>query len=359
MTASLSRSNPRTRTRIALGIYRDAYGLAATVKVGKIQRERRFPPDEDLERVKSWQIQKRAELDGERESQPEPCRGTFADDLGRRLKQIAGRPSFKSDRSHLQAWLPFLAKLKRSSVTVDHVQAAVSSWLTAGKSARTIIHRRRVLRELWIGLDGIHARPPIKGVKMPRPEDPHPTPVPLEMIRRVATSLRKGLEHEHRCGPLRTVVRMFAPTPEQTTARFLVRATTGQRPSQIMRAQPEDVDLTRRIWFVHAGKRGRAIPLPLNQDMMDAWRAFIAANAWGRFDTRSFSKTIRRHGWPKGVRPYALRHNFAIDLLLAGADLGDVQGLLGHKQIETTRKFYAPILVARLRSAGARRKMKL
>ncbi len=126
-----------------------------------------------------------------------------------------------------------------------------------------------------------------------------------------------------------------------------------------MRAQAADVDLVRKVWFVHAGKRGRAIPLPLNPDMVHAWKAFIKADAWGPFDTRSFSKTIRRHGWPAGTRPYALRHNFAIDLLLAGTDLGDVQGLLGHKHIETTRQFYAPILLARLRTASNRRKMKL
>jgi len=61
----------------------------------------------------------------------------------------------------------------------------------------------------------------------------------------------------------------------------------------------------------------------------------------------------------KGVRPNNLRHTFAIDHLFAGTPLGDVQGFLGHRQIETTRKFYAPILVARLRKSIGRRKLKL
>jgi integrase len=98
-----------------------------------------------------------------------------------------------------------------------------------------------------------------------------------------------------------------------------------------MRAKPADVDLKRRIWFVRAGKGGHAIPLPLTGDMVRAWQAFKAADAWGPFDSRSFSKTIRRHGWPKGIRPYNLRHTFAIDHLLAGTPIGDLQGLLGHR----------------------------
>lgn len=339
----------KRRTRIAEGIYRDAYGLAATVKVAGRQREQRFPSDEDLTHIESWRIQERAKLDGERGTPPPKSRGTFADDLQKRLKQIEGRPSYKADRSHLRAWLPFIGKLRRRAITPAHIQTAIAAWLTANKSARTLIHRRRVLRELWQGLDGPRAKPPLDGVKIPRPDDPHPTPVPLKTIQAVAASLKKGARHK----------RGYGSDSDVAAARFLVRATTGQRPSQIGRAQPEDVDLVRKIWFVHAGKRGRAIPLPLNPDMIHAWKAFIKADAWGPFDTRSFSKTIRRHGWPAEIRPYALRHNFAIDLLIGGADLGDVQGLLGHKQIETTRRYYAPVLLARLAKASKRRRMKL
>jgi len=64
-------------------------------------------------------------------------------------------------------------------------------------------------------------------------------------------------------------------------------------------------------------------------------------------------------GWPKGIRPYQLRHTFAIDMLRSGADLGDVQGLLGHASIQTTRTFYAPILLSRLTSAVQRRNLGL
>lgn len=354
----------RRRVRIAQGIYRDQYGLAATVKVAGVQREQRFAPDEPLDRIEAWQARTRADLMDDRDDaaaidEPVPERGTFAHDLPRHLKRIESRASYKSDRSHLHAWLPFVGTMKRTAIRPAHVRAAFSAWLAGGKSARTIRHRRRVFRELYQSLDGAHAKPPIKGVKVPKPDDPHPTPVPRATIRRVAASLKKGKTGQKRHGPKRTLALVQYPEPAKTHARFLVLAMTGQRPSQIMRAQPSDIDFKRRVWFVRAGKGGTAIPLPLTPEVTRAWHAFKTANAWGAFNSRSFSKTLRRHGWPAHVRPYTLRHTFAIDHLLAGTSLGDLQGLLGHKQIETTRRHYAPVLLARLRKTVGRRKLKL
>jgi integrase len=355
--------NPK-RTRVATGIYSDACGYMATVSEGGLRRDQRFPPDTAVDFMQHWQIRTRAELAEDAEDtqsidEPVPERGTFAQDLPRRLKQIEGRASYKADRSHLRAWLPFIGKLKRPTIRPSHIRAAFAAWLTDGKSARTVRHRRRVLRELYQGLDGAHARPPLKGVKVPKPEDPHPTPVPLATIQKVAASLKAGKTGQKRHGPKRTLALVTFAEPAKARARFLVRATTGQRPSQIMRALPADVDLKRRIWFVRAGKGGRAIPLPLTRDMLHAWKAFAKADAWGIFDSRSFSKTLRRHGWPTGTRPYNLRHTFAIDHLLAGTSLDDLQGLLGHAQIETTRRHYAPVLLALLKKTVGRRKLKL
>lgn len=354
----------RKRTRLAEGIYADQYGIAATVKVGRDQREQRFPPDTPIRTMEAWRARTRAELTDDQEDAatidgPAPERGTYANDLERYLPTIAGRPSFASDRSHLRAWLPVLGSMKRGAIRPSHLRNGFTAWHAAGLSPRTLRHRRRVIRELWQGLDGAHAKPPIKGIKLPTPADPSPMPVPIATIQKVAASLKNGRIGRKRHGPNRTLALVHYHEPEQARARFLVRATTGQRPSQIMRAKPADVDLKRRIWFVRPGKGGRQIPLPLTVDMVKAWKAFAAAKAWGPFDTRSFSKTLRRHGWPKGIRPYNLRHTFAIDHLLAGTSLGELQGLLGHAQIETTRRHYAPVLLALLKKTVGKRRLKL
>ena len=63
---------------------------------------------------------------------------------------------------------------------------------------------------------------------------------------------------------------------------------------------------------------------------MAAWKAFIAADAWGAFDGSDYAKALYAAGWPKDVRPYQARHSVALELGERGIDLGDVQGWLGH-----------------------------
>lgn len=66
-------------------------------------------------------------------------------------------------------------------------------------------------------------------------------------------------------------------------------------------------------------------------------------------------RTIQRRFRAAGFTPHALRHTFATELISSGADLGDVQTLLGHASPQTTR-IYADYGTARLRRALERRK---
>jgi hypothetical protein len=84
--------NQKRRKRIGKGIYRDAYGLAGTVKVGNgheaQQREKRFPFDTPLKDIKDWQEAMRAEL---RPLQRRPValtRGTLEADAKVYLAQV-------------------------------------------------------------------------------------------------------------------------------------------------------------------------------------------------------------------------------------------------------------------------------
>lgn len=335
----------RRRERLEEGIYQDAYGLAATVKVGGVQREARWPLGTDREILRSWRIQKRAELDADRTLTPKPARGTLRADGDKWILKKQGLACFKADRSHLKAWYPALGDRLRSGITRDQVERQIMAWRTQDPpvAIRTVRHRVRVLRELYQGLDGSKAKTPVDDVKLQAAPRPEPKPVPVKAIRAVAKNLKTAAD----------------PRLLKHYARFLVRATTGQRPSQIGLAVPGDVDLKRRVWFVRSGKGGNPVPLPLNAEMVQAWKLFIKVDAWGAFDTSNAAKVLRRHGWPEDVRPYDLRHTLAIDLLMKGADLADIQGLLGHAQVQTTRSHYAPILTARLKRLTAKRNLKL
>lgn len=346
------------RRQLPTGIYIERGKYKAVAYYKGHEQSKRFPIDTAIEFIEAWQARTAGELadahaDSAMADGPAPERGTFAGDLPRRLKQLEGTAQLKSDRSHLTAWLPFIGKMLRSVIRPLHVIAAMDAWKREGKSPATIRHRRRVLRELYNKLDGPHSRPPLKGVSAPKSAEPRPVPTPMEKIAAVAASLAAGQVTMKRHGPKRTLASTRVASPAKTSARFLVNATCGQRPVQIKRTAPGDVQLfdesidvpttdgtTVKLfgwWYVPIAKGGLAVRLPLSEEMAMAWRAFIAANAWGTFDSRSYSKTIKRHGWPHGTRPYNTRHTFGINMIQSGANLGQVQGMMGHKYPTTTR----------------------
>lgn len=323
-------------TRLAAGVYADRYGIRVTWAERGRQREKRFPADTPLDTLKRW----RARQVGQAAEYASTARSALARDVVRYLKTIRGRPSFKSERAHLRAWVHRFPKLSRWTLTRDHVRGAIGEWQAKGYSPAELRHRLKALRRLYVALDGSKAPTPCDDIAMPRTPKPRPVAVPDDLIRTMAVRLRAREIADKRFSP-------------KTRARYLVLATTGQRPAQVMRAQPGDVSLEQRVWVVRPAKGDSGTIVALNDDMTAAWQVFIQADAWGTFDSRSFVKTLQRNGWPKGIRPYTLRHSVGMALSAAQIDLGDIQAHMGHSDPRTTRMFYVPGLLSRQQAASA------
>lgn len=334
----MSAGRPSKR-RISTGVYRDAYGIEARVQVGSGKTaqvaSKRYPSNAPLTVIKKWQDEKRRELKLCRPT----SRHTLAHDAERYYRFIAPLASWRERRSEIRAWVALYGDTPRYLILSAHVLDARAKWSDQGRSPKTINHRVNALRHLYRTLDGKRTLTPCDDIDaLPT----HKTPI-VVVTPAVIRDVDETLQAWESTGRLRS---------PKTRARFRVYASTGRRPSEIMRAEPPDVDLTQRVWRPRDGKGGWGPGIYLNDDMMAAWELFVEASAWGSFRTGSLVRTIRRAGWPDGVRPYNLRHTVGISISEAGGDLADIQAHLGHKHISTTRKHYVPVLNSRMQEAS-------
>lgn len=136
---------------------------------------------------------------------------------------------------------------------------------------------------------------------------------------------------------------------------------TGLRVSELVKLNRDQINLKRREFGV-IGKGGRARVVFLSERAVkwlkkyldqrdDSWRPLFiryagAADESGkgekmRLTARSVQRIVEKYArkarLPVKATPHVLRHSFATDLLMAGADIRSVQEMLGHKNIQTTQ----------------------
>jgi integrase len=314
--------------------------LRATVKVSGFQREKRFVPGTKARVIAAWKIAMKAKL---LKQHPQPERqgktGTLARDAEHYYPQIKYMADWRARRSEIRAWIKLLGDRVRSDIKRDDILRVRGVWIEQGIKPKTCNCRVSALRHLYHLLDGDDAATPCDGVK--------PLPVHRTPPRFIAPAEVNAVLARLELNAQQPGVRFDGG---KTRARLMVLASTGKRPSEVMRAQPGDVDIRRRVWVARDGKGGFSPGVYLNDEMIAAWEAFIAADAWGVFNTGSFSRTLRSAGWPEGVRVYNLRHSIGIALSEMGTDLADIQQHMGHRRMETTRRHYVPVLNSRMES---------
>ena len=164
------------------------------------------------------------------------------------------------------------------------------------------------------------------------------------------------------------VKRLLGEIPIDTEAGLRDRAiiellfSGGLRVSELIRLNRDSINLERRE-FVVRGKGNKDRPIFIDkttaehvQEYLDArtdslpalflnnsknQQATTTSGDYRRLTPRSVERIIekyaKRAGITKHVTPHTLRHSFATDLLMNGADLRSVQSMLGHANISTTQ----------------------
>jgi len=138
---------------------------------------------------------------------------------------------------------------------------------------------------------------------------------------------------------------------------------TGLRVSELVSLDRDKVDLERREFGV-IGKGGKARVVFLSKRASDWLDGYLKARSDKikpvfirhkgkigpkdsdedmRLSVRSVQRMIKKYvkkiKLPVEATPHVLRHSFATDLLMAGADIRSVQEMLGHKNIQTTQVY--------------------
>lgn len=138
---------------------------------------------------------------------------------------------------------------------------------------------------------------------------------------------------------------------------------SGLRVSELTSLNKDHVNTKRREFTVR-GKGQKDRPVFISQKAAEMVEEYLAKRtdnldplfisysrnvsssndgSYRRLSPRSVQRMIEKHsklaGITKHVSPHTLRHSFATDLLMNGADIRSVQAMLGHSNISTTQVY--------------------
>ena len=260
--------------------------------------------------------------------------------------------------SDLEQFLDFLAPLDQSTgkrqlpqvTEIDHL--TIREWLaelhSTHRKKASIARKLAALRTFFQFLvrEGALELNPAKLVSTPRQEKKLPKHLSIEEAIRFIES----------------------PDPEtdlgkRDRAMLELMYATGVRVAELTTLNLADVDFRNQLVRV-TGKRRKQRIVPFGEPAGEAIRTYLGVrneflinapiskreddalflNYQGtRITTRSVGrmveKYIRQCAGMHNISPHALRHSFATHLLDSGADLRDIQELLGHARLSTTQVY--------------------
>ena len=230
-----------------------------------------------------------------------------------------------------------------AAIDVKFVRAYMADRRKAGTSSRSLARSLSALRTFYRWLETEHGISNPAITKVMRPKVPHSVPKPLT-VEKAATVAR-------------TVTSEEPWIAARDTAVLLLLYGSGLRISEALSLKVREAPSPGRDVLRLTGKGGkqRLVPLlPVTIAAINDYRElcpfplefddqlFRGARG-GPLSPRIIQLLLERLrdqlGLPQSATPHALRHSFATHLLSAGADLRQIQELLGHASLSTTQLY--------------------
>ncbi len=262
--------------------------------------------------------------------------GPTVDAYGRDLRQFLGFLG-----KHL-GHAPCLGDLGR--LDAKTVRAFLASRRRAGTQSRSLARTLSALRTFFRWLEAVDTLENRAVSQVALPKVPHSVPKPLNTEKALAV-VTPGMEAD------------LDWVAARDTAVLLLLYGCGLRISEALGILVRDAPLPGRDTLRIVGKGGkeRMVPvLPVTQASVARYMAlcpypqspddplFLGAKG-GPLSPRLIQLAMERMrdelALPATATPHALRHSFATHLLSAGADLRQIQELLGHASLSTTQVY--------------------
>lgn len=213
----------------------------------------------------------------------------------------------------------------------EHGQAYILELIQQRGISRS--YQNQVVSALRFMCESVLGEPKL-ALKIPRPRKERHLPAVLSSGE-VARMLKKTRNPKHR-------------------AILMLLYSAGLRVGEVVRLEPQDLDLERGLLRVHRGKGRKDRYTLLARRAAEAVRIYQGAYPTDRWlfpsdrpgrhlTTRSVQRVVRNAaiaaGVEKHVTAHTLRHSFATHLLEKGTNLRIIQELLGHQSARTTQAY--------------------
>jgi integrase/recombinase XerC len=234
----------------------------------------------------------------------------------------------KLDRMAIRRYLSFLHKKNRKS-SIGRKISALRSFFK------------------YLVKEGIVLSNPAKSVATPKAEKFLPTALTVDEAFRMMDSPRASLESR---SPNNTGEKEL-----RNRAILELLYSSGIRVGELVGLNLNRLDLDLGIVKV-MGKGGKERIVPVGSKAVEALKAYFDLRGavededpvflnlkGGRLTARSVGRVVKEYSRHSGifrrVSPHSLRHTFATHLLDAGADIREIQEMLGHASLSTTQKY--------------------